>query len=255
VDLIISGWECQGFSAAGFGEGLSDIRSGLFTDMVRLITWAQSISPSLGYVIENTPSQLDQREHYTLVRHYLGEPFLLDAAQCGSYAHQLCNWWTNLAPLSVLQLALKYTIRNPNLQVSHILDDQSSCQPVTRQEKPLWFPLNTIGKPRGPWPTFVSFPRAHAFQKDEPGLVYHHALATWNEPSPEERERAMGFQTGTTSLTKVTRLERNALLGRGMDLNSLTWLLVTCVFFHMYTTPTIIQSTCNFGDATTWHPD
>jgi hypothetical protein len=49
----------------------------------------------LGYVIENTPSQLDQREkiqeHYTLVKHYLGEPLLLDAAQCGSYAHRLCN--------------------------------------------------------------------------------------------------------------------------------------------------------------------
>jgi site-specific DNA-cytosine methylase len=62
VDLIISGWECQGFLAAGFGEGLSDTRSDLFTDMVRLITWAQSMSPKFGYVIENTPSQLDQRE-------------------------------------------------------------------------------------------------------------------------------------------------------------------------------------------------
>jgi site-specific DNA-cytosine methylase len=91
VDLIISGWECQGFSAARFGEGLSDTRSSLFMDMVRLITWAQSISPMFGYVIENTPSQLDQREkvqeHYTLVKHYLGKSFLLDATQCGSYAH------------------------------------------------------------------------------------------------------------------------------------------------------------------------
>jgi len=95
VDLIISCWECQGFSTAGFGEGLSDTRSSLFTDMIRLITWAQSISPTLGYVIENTPSQLDQREkiqeHYTLVKHYFGEPLLLDATQCNSYAHQLCN--------------------------------------------------------------------------------------------------------------------------------------------------------------------
>jgi hypothetical protein len=65
----------------------------------------------------------------------------------------------------------------------------------------------------------------------------------------------MGFQTGTTSHTKVIRLERNALLGRGMDLNSLTWLLVTCVLFQMYTTPAPIQSTWSFGDATTWHPD
>ncbi len=135
------------------------------------------------------------------------------------------------------------------------MDDQSSCQPVTRQEKPPWFPPNIIGKPRGAWPTFVSFPGAHAFQGDGLGLVYHHASATWDEPSPEERERAMGFQAGTTSHTKVTRLERNALLGRGMDLNSLTWLLVTCVLFQMYTTPTLVQSTCNSTDATTWHPD
>ncbi len=40
VDLIILGWECQGFLAIGFGEGLSDTRSSLFTDVVRLVTWA-----------------------------------------------------------------------------------------------------------------------------------------------------------------------------------------------------------------------
>jgi site-specific DNA-cytosine methylase len=34
VDLIISNWECQGFSMARFRKGLSDIRFGLFTDMV-----------------------------------------------------------------------------------------------------------------------------------------------------------------------------------------------------------------------------
>jgi hypothetical protein len=65
----------------------------------------------------------------------------------------------------------------------------------------------------------------------------------------------MGFQISTTGHTKVTRLERNVLLGKGMNLNSLTWLLVTYVFFQMYTTPTLIQSTCSFGNATTWHPE
>jgi site-specific DNA-cytosine methylase len=84
MDLIISGWECQGFSTIGLGEGLSDTRSSLFMDMVRFITSTQSISPMLGYVIENTPSQLDQKEkvqeHYTLVKHYLGELLLLNVA-------------------------------------------------------------------------------------------------------------------------------------------------------------------------------
>jgi hypothetical protein len=85
--------------------------------------------------------------------------------------------------------------------------------------------------------------------------MYHHASTTWDEPSPEERKWVMGFQTCTTSKTKVIRLKCNILLGRGMDLKSLTWLLVTCVFFQMYTTPTLIQSACCFGDATTWYFD
>jgi hypothetical protein len=53
----------------------------------------------------------------------------------------------------------------------------------------------------------------------------------------------------------MTRLERNALLGKGMDLNSLTWFLVIYVLFQMYTTLVLIQLACNFGDATTWHPN
>jgi site-specific DNA-cytosine methylase len=84
MDFIILGWECQGFSTTGLGEGLSDTRSSLFMDMVRSITSTQSISPMLGYAIENTPFQLDQKEkvqeHYTLVKHYLGELLLLNVA-------------------------------------------------------------------------------------------------------------------------------------------------------------------------------
>jgi hypothetical protein len=44
--------------------------------------------------------------------------------------------------------------------------------------------MNTIGKPKGVWTTFVSFSGAHAFQGDGPSQVYHHASATWDEPSP-----------------------------------------------------------------------
>jgi hypothetical protein len=61
--------------------------------------------------------------------------------------------------------------------------------------------------------------------------MYLHASATWDELNPKEREWVMGFQTRTTNHTKVTRLEHNVLPGKGMDLNSLTWLLVTCVLF------------------------
>jgi hypothetical protein len=83
------------------------------------------------------------------------------------------------------------------------LDDQSSYQPIRRQKKPPWFPTNTIGKPRGVWPTFVSFPGAHAFQGDGPSLVYRHVSTTWDEPSPKEKEKVMGFQIGIINHTKV----------------------------------------------------
>ncbi len=124
----------------------------------------------------------------------------------------------------------------------------TSYQPTTKHP---WFPMNIIGKPRGVWPTFVSFLGAHVFQGDGLGLVYCHASATWNEPSLEEREKAMRFHNCITNHTKVIKLECNTLLGRSMDLNSLTWLLVTFLFFQMYTTPTLIQLTCNSGDAIT----
>jgi len=65
----------------------------------------------------------------------------------------------------------------------------------------------------------------------------------------------MGFQINIISHTKEIRLERTALLGKGMDLNSLTWLLVTCVLFQIYTTLALIQSTCSSSNVTTWHPD
>jgi len=71
--------------------------------------------------------------------------------------------------------------------------NQNSYQSVTRQAKPLWFLANTIGKQKGGLLTFVSFPGTHAFQGDGSGLMYRHALATWDEPSPEERKSAMGF--------------------------------------------------------------
>jgi site-specific DNA-cytosine methylase len=40
MDLVILGWECQGFSVVGFGEGLNETSYGLFMDMVSSIIWA-----------------------------------------------------------------------------------------------------------------------------------------------------------------------------------------------------------------------
>jgi hypothetical protein len=48
--------------------------------------------------------------------------------------------------------------------------------------------FNTIGKPKGAWPTFVSFPWTHTFQGDGPGMVYCHVSATWDELSPKKEK-------------------------------------------------------------------
>jgi hypothetical protein len=148
---------------------------------------------------------------------------------------------------------LRYTIKNPNY-FSHI--GLSKLLPANYKAKETSLvSCEHNRKTKRCYAHLLFFLGAHAFQGDGPNMVYCHALATWDEPSPKERKNDMGFQTGTISHTKVTRLERNALLGKGVDLNSLTWLLVTCVFFQMYTTPALIQSTCSSGNATTWHLD
>jgi hypothetical protein len=43
------------------------------------------------------------------------------------------------------------------------IDPISRQVAALRMIKPPWFLANTIGKPIGVWPTFVSFPIAHAF--------------------------------------------------------------------------------------------
>ena len=81
LDLIIAGWECQGFSMAGAGQGLHDPRLALFTDLLRVLSWDQQVHPTVGYIVENTAAQYDQRpqvqEHYLLVQQALAFPYAL----------------------------------------------------------------------------------------------------------------------------------------------------------------------------------
>jgi hypothetical protein len=51
-------------------------------NMVRLITWAQSIYPMLGYVIENTPFKLDQSPRILHIGQAL--PWKAALTRCGT---------------------------------------------------------------------------------------------------------------------------------------------------------------------------
>jgi hypothetical protein len=45
------------------------------------------------------------------------------------------------------------------------------------------------------------------------------------EPNTDERERAMGFSTGTTNVPGFSEHQRRFLLGHAMDVNCLTWIV------------------------------
>ncbi|KAK3276941.1 hypothetical protein CYMTET_15018 [Cymbomonas tetramitiformis] len=50
----------------------------------------------------------------------------------------------------------------------------------------------------------------------------------WGEPTPEEKERAMGFQTWATNAPGVTARERGEALGRAFDVRCVSRLMALC---------------------------
>lgn len=97
MDLVVAGWPCQGNSAAGEGQGLDDPRSGLFSELLRVLNIMQDLHQQwgrpMGYLVEHVAAGNDRRpkvrEHFDAVRGVLGPEVVLDAAQIGSRAHRL----------------------------------------------------------------------------------------------------------------------------------------------------------------------
>jgi hypothetical protein len=71
-------------------------------------------------------------------------------------------------------------------------------------------------------PTFVSFLASHAYREGGPGLVWDTCSQRLVEPNADERERAMGFPIGVTSVHSISEASRQQVLGQAMDLNCLT---------------------------------
>jgi hypothetical protein len=74
-------------------------------------------------------------------------------------------------------------------------------------------------------PTFVNFPTSHAYREGGPGLVWDTCSQQLVEPNANERERAMGFPTGVTSVLSIFEASSRQVLGQAMDLNCLTWIV------------------------------
>jgi hypothetical protein len=73
VDLIILGWECQGFLTTGFGEGLNDTKSTLFTDMLRLIMTHPKLFDGLNC---ESKGENNEKKKEFLNNHLISFPFI-----------------------------------------------------------------------------------------------------------------------------------------------------------------------------------
>jgi hypothetical protein len=62
-------------------------------------------------------------------------------------------------------------------------------------------------------PTFVSFPASHAYREGGPGLLWDTCSQRLVEPNANEKEHAMGFPTGVTSVPSISKASRRQVLG------------------------------------------
>jgi hypothetical protein len=158
------------------------------------------------------------------IHNILGMLVLIHAAAVGSRAHRPRLWWTNLAPAELLQLAVG-RIKQPDVHVSDILDPHRAPQRVYHDDQAPLAVINCKRELRKALPTLVSFVRSYAFKDNGPGLVWDSTTQEMMEPNADERERAMGFSTGTTNVLGLLEHQQQFLLGQAIDVNCLIWIV------------------------------
>jgi hypothetical protein len=239
IDLVVAGWPCQGNSADGEGQGLDDPRSGLFSELLRVLNAMQDLHQrwgrTLGYLIEHVAVGNDRRpkvrEHFDALRGLLGPEVVLDAALVGSRAHRLRAWWTNLEGVPLLRAAVAAQVRPPRLFVHQVLGCGRRARPPKSAGVAPWAKVETAGAPRRALNTFVSYGGSYAFSRGGGGVLactQPGGAVTFEEPTAEERELAMRFPRGFNAAPGVSEATRRELLGQAMDLNSLMWVLAAC---------------------------
>ena len=228
--LLVCGWPCQDVSSAGPNTGLTGHRSSLVYTVLQLLNslLATHTAP-VAYVLENAAAQHNFQSEYVRTTVHkelhalLGPSITIDAAQCGSYAHRLRSFWTNLADAAQLQ-ALMSAIQPPPRRVQDILDAGRSAPHSPHDDQAPYFPVNVAGKDMAALPTLVSHPASYSFHPSRPGLMLN-ADGTRSQPTPTERERALGLATDATAAPGLTPRHRHSLTGRCIDLWCLTALL------------------------------
>lgn len=234
--LVMAGWPCQDYSAAG--KGRLGHRASLLQDVVRIIITLQqaSLRFPVAYLLENVCMQHNfNHEHIrtTAADHVfeeLGEPVVLDAVNAGSYAMRRRNYWTNLADQVMLSaLCAKAVLHHKGDLYDVLLPGREPC-PVTDAEPA--GSRNHPGQTRRVWPTLMSYHRSRSFLPGAPGSIIDTATGESLEPMAVERELAMGFEPSSTAAPGVTDGQRCALLGQAIDLNALFMILEAVRALH-----------------------
>ena len=143
--LVVAGWECQDLSAAGSGKGLGGVKSRSYYKLVELVKWWQCAAkeygnPAVGYLIENTAFQYNWKsvkvstQDFAEVNLTLGQPVVIEAAQCGSRAHRLRNYWTNLVEHTKLAKTVELLERPGERLVQDIGKEGRVPAAVTRSD-------------------------------------------------------------------------------------------------------------------------
>jgi hypothetical protein len=102
-----------------------------------------------GYIIENVAMQFHSNTaiaqgDYARICSRIGQPTVLDAAQFGSLAHRVRNFWTNLFTPAQLCPAASQVIRPANRTVSIVLGPGRYPQQVKAADR---FPRHSCNKP------------------------------------------------------------------------------------------------------------
>lgn len=251
--VMVAGWECQDLSMAGTAKGMQGPRSNTFFDMVNTPGALQQLQTDRppAYLLENTymnHSKGSVRDvDYPLICRTIGSPIVLDAAQCGSRAHRMRCYWTNLADANLLQHVFQHAVRRASdLYIDDILDPGRVAAPVVKNDTAPRYVCNK-GSPDQPGrrqalPTFVTAVNSRGFRPGTAGSVYVAGsnpprLASPPEPNPDEHERALGYSTGATAAPGITPIQRHQITGGCMDANALEHMCAVSLFLCRHLHP------------------
>jgi hypothetical protein len=240
--LLIAGFECADLSPAGSRQGLHGVKSSTFYPLLFILASLQRMRIShdipLAYVIENTATQFAlgaskaMKESFRELCNKIGVPVVLDAANVSSYAHRLRNYWTILVSPSHLQCVLDSFERYSSLSLTDVLNFDHNPQICSNARTHPWCTANVPGQILTVLPTLVARVNSYAFRSRPDGEGQGQVLDLNGTLVPltlEERERILGYPTGSTDIPGLSYSARHHILGSCFDAFAVSH-LIACAF-------------------------